>query len=360
MFQRILVPLDGSARAEQALPLAARLARVTGGVVILLRVDTTQVNMVWYSGQAAQMMQETLEAEHTRAVEYLTHLLSSEVLDGVAASMLTVEGEAAHGILVAAKEQQADLIVISSHGHTGFKRWMVGSVAQKVARHSPVPVLILRSTGEKQISLPPAGERPVRVLVPLDGSTLAEAALEPAVALSQEFSTPVAGALHVVQVLPVARHEHAIRDEIPLEPVAGGALHGIRDLPIASPESDPEKTKRLAAKKEQALNEAHSYLTEIKHTICGEGRVTQDFQITTSVVADTDIASALIELVESGEESGMHIGDSIDGCDVIAMATHGRSGLTRWIMGSITECVLDASRLPLLIVRPSNDIQKQV
>ncbi len=90
MFQRILVPLDGSARAEQALPLAARLARVTGGVVILLRVDTTQVNMVWYSGQAAQMMQETLEAEHTRAVEYLTHLLSSEVLDGVAASMLTV------------------------------------------------------------------------------------------------------------------------------------------------------------------------------------------------------------------------------------------------------------------------------
>jgi nucleotide-binding universal stress UspA family protein len=350
MFQRILVPLDGSTRAEQALPIVARLARATTGTVILLRVDTTPEKLIWYSGQAAPMMQETLEAEHSRAVEYLTHLLSSELLDGIATSMVTVEGEAAHGILVAAKEHQADLIVISSHGYTGLKRWMVGSVAQKVARHSPLPVLVLRSIGEKEVSLPPVGERPVRVMVPLDGSILAEAALKPAAVLSQALSAPRGGALSLVQVLPIATHAGVIADEVALMPVPGGVRVG----PALA--SEPEKAEMIAARKAQALNEAHTYLSSVKSTFLKEENAAQDFQVTTSEVVDADIASTLIELAESNQKSGMYTSNVTNICDVIAMATHGRSGLMRWIMGSITERVLGATRLPLLIVQPPQNV----
>lgn len=350
MFKRILVPLDGSKRAEQALPLAARLARASGGALFLLSVDTTMQDLAWYSSEGAFMMRDALAAARTSIKRYMDRMVASESLAGIPLKAVIVEDEAAQGILTAVDEQQADVIVIGTHGRTGLKRWMIGSVARKVARQSPVPVLVLRTSDEMQPALPQG--QPVRVMVPLDGSTFAEAALKPAVALSQALSAPNNGALHLVQILPLAAHTAALPGEAAWVAVPGGGAQVGSALPIHVQEDVPTNPEARVAGRTQALNLAHTYLSKIKDTLRQEEGLAQDFQITTSAVIDADIATALMALAESGEMNDMHSGDAVEACAMITMASHGRSGPTRWVMGSITERVLDATRLPLLIVRP--------
>lgn len=350
MFKRILVPLDGSKLAEQALPLAVRLARASGGTLLLLRVDTTLQDLAWYSTEGAFMMPDTLAAERAAIRRYMDRLVASEVLADISVNAVHVEGDAAQSILTAITEQHADVVVIGSHGRTGLKRWMIGSIAQKVARQSPVPVLVLRTADEAQATLPGGEGQPVRVMVPLDGSTFAEAALQPAVALSEALSAPGSGALHLVQVLPLAAHSSILPEETAWVATPGGVVQGGSLLPIHSPEHEPTDQEALAINRAQALDRAHAYLIRVKNALHQEAG--HDLQITTAAVIDIDIASALLGQAEGGEVCGAHISDSIERCVMIAMATHGRSGPSRWMMGSITERVLDATRLPLLMVRP--------
>src|SRR5262249_32655753 len=98
-------------------------------------------------------------------------------------------------------EQAADLIVMCSHGHTGFKRWVLGSVAQHIARHAQTPVLIMREQGAAPTSAQVEGDTGMRVLVALDGSERAEAVLAPALALAQDLSRKGHGALHLLSVI---------------------------------------------------------------------------------------------------------------------------------------------------------------
>src|SRR5258708_36272244 len=197
MFQRILVPLDGSARAEQAIPVAARIAQAFGGSITLLRVVTHPIDTVAYLMQPPEATEKALSASHARAIDYLTRLANSDELAGVATAMEVTGSIPTQTILSAARLQQVDAIIMCSHGDAGCRRWALGSVAQKVARHSPVPVLILPEGTDLTPNLPPEGTRPVQVLVGLDGSSLAEAALVPAVPLSVALSAPIQGALHL-------------------------------------------------------------------------------------------------------------------------------------------------------------------
>ncbi len=104
-------------------------------------------------------------------------------------------------VLATARSWHADLIVLRSHGRTGLMRWILGSVAHKIALHRPVPVLLLRAQGH---GLSVQGERPIRILVGLDGSPLAETALAPVAALSAALSAPAPGELSLVRVLPLS------------------------------------------------------------------------------------------------------------------------------------------------------------
>ncbi len=227
-------------------------------------------------------------------------------------------GDPALTIFPVIRLHQADLIVMCSHGVTGYHRWTLGSVALKVARHSPLPVLILREDAGIPTNLHPAGIRSVRILVALDGSALAETALIPAAHLSTALSAPAQGALHLVRVLR---------------------------LPMMKEESQYDV---IAVAKKHVIAEAKAYLhTQEQHL---QENSTAKLVITSSVVCGTDIADRLIGVAESGEE--MEAVDHFEGCDLIAMATHGRGGIQRWVMGSVTERVLGATRLPLLIVRP--------
>src|SRR5260221_11098070 len=201
MFRRILVPLDGSARAEQALPLAARIARASGGSVMLLHVLTTPRELGPSLGQAA-LQHEVIDAAIAGATTSLSQAAQAHSLAGVETKGAVLSGPEALTILATAKEQQSDLILIASHGATGFKRWALGSVAQQVARESPVPVLVLRESGTVPSSAYPDKTRPlhtVAAVVALDGSALAEAAILPAAHLVAALAAPAPGSLHLTR-----------------------------------------------------------------------------------------------------------------------------------------------------------------
>jgi len=165
MFKRILIPLDGSTRAEKAIPVAARLARASGGTILLAQVATIPV--MYESYGVASYIGEMVNTEVQNAEEYLKATKESEKLAGILVETSVLVGAPAQTLLSMASMFKADLIVITSQGKTGVKRWMLGSVAHKIARHSPIPVLVLHEAGTT-----PVGTRrdssPVRALVTLD------------------------------------------------------------------------------------------------------------------------------------------------------------------------------------------------
>lgn len=321
MFKRILVPLDGSALAEKALPTAARLARASGGTVILLRVISPPVE---YGYGASYMiytplnvLEEVMEADQADARRYLEGVAASHVLEGVHIQLEVRMGMTVPMIFSIIDSERIDLIVMSSHGRTGFKRWFLGSVAQKVVRHSPVPVLLLRAHEAMTTGLLPYMERPLRVLVPLDGSVVAKAALVPAIHVIAALAAPGQGAIHLVRVVKV--------DTLPGE--------------VLGPED-----------KEHMLHRAKTYLQSVVGHI-REGLAAElHVAVTWSVALDRDAATGIIRVAENGEDAE---GAGVFGaCNMIALSTHGREGLQRWAMGSVAERVLSGTRLPVLIVQP--------
>lgn len=319
MFHHILVPLDGSPRAEQALPVAARLASASGAALTLLKVVTPLLEVDLNPVKLSRHIDLPLDTDLARANEYLTQVISTSDLEGIDARTEVLTGAAAQCILLFARLQHVDLIVIASHGLTGFKRWWLGSVAQRVARHSPAPVLVLHEGGPIPTARPEDAPRPLRMLVALDGSPLAEAALLPATQVCAALAAPGRGALHLMQVL--------------------------RLLPVREGENEGG----IASMNEPVISDAKAYLHGVAQRLGEGGAVRLNLTVTSSVVVQTDIADTLIRVAEHGE----FVEDSagFGGCDAIAMATHGRGGPQRWVMGSITERVLGATRLPLLVVR---------
>ena len=187
MFTRILVPLDGSTRAERAIPVAARIARAAHGTVVLVQVATIPFTYSPYLGSAAYA-DKAIEADLNETERYLNTLANSEALEGIKTTTTALFGSAASAILSTASSYNIDLIIMTSQGKTGMKRWMLGSVAQKIARYSAMPVLVLHEKGP--LVGPHLDNRPLRALVPLDGSALAKAALEPAVQLVAAIAGP--------------------------------------------------------------------------------------------------------------------------------------------------------------------------
>ncbi len=320
MFERILVPLDGSERAERALPVAAQLAHVSGGSVILLRVAAGTALAIWAMRETPELIKETIESAKARAADYLARVAASPELAGLTVQTQVQSGVPAQCILSAAQEHLADLIILGSHGETGFKRWLLGSVAQQVTRHSPVPVLVLHERGSVPTHLSSEDQQPIRILVALDGSSLAEVALMPAAYLSAALSAPARGALHLALVVPLP------------------------ELAISSQRGD------LPAMRDEAKRQAMAYLEAVMHRLDQGELASLDLQITASVAIQPDVAETLISMAETGAH--LEGSEPAGGSYVLALATHGRSGVNRWMMGSVAERILGATILPLLIIRP--------
>src|SRR5579885_798490 len=316
MFQHILVPLDGSQRAEQAIPIAAQVARASGGSLFFLRVVDTLQELGVYSSLAAIYLQEMLEKERIEAAAYLEEITASPALVGIKSQSAVFSGSAASLLLHVAQQEDIDLIVLCSHGYTGFKRWALGSVAQKVARYSPIPILLVR---EQNLKLKERIAQGIRALVALDGSPFAEAILYPAAHLVAALSTPGQGELHLVQLVETP----TIEEEF------GFML-------------DDDFNYR-----QTALRAAGNYLQALRTRLVQDSALPEGVHITWAVEECKDVADALIQMAESGRSLL-----SQKPSDLIALTTHGRGGLQRWIAGSVTERVLHASTLPLLIVHP--------
>src|SRR5947209_15777987 len=150
MFRRILVPLDESERAEQALPVAVRLAGASGGIITLLEVIPPPTEFGPYWGELPMLVQRIIDTDLIAAAGYLAGVAQREIFAGVETETKTACGSPASTIFAAVKEHEIDVIVMCSHGRTDLKRWALGSVAQKLARHSAVPVLVLREGSLKQ------------------------------------------------------------------------------------------------------------------------------------------------------------------------------------------------------------------
>ncbi|MBE3559910.1 MAG: universal stress protein [Ktedonobacteraceae bacterium] len=318
MFQHIMVPLDGSVLAEQALPAAARIARRTGGTVHLLQVLAPVPIYDPYLAQTAAYLNE-LGEEEDEAAKYLERVAHTKTLEGVKTQREIRTGVPAQEILIYAQAAHTDLIVLCSHGYTGLTRWALGSVAQKIARHSPIPTLILHQESADTLAVEEA--RPACALVALDGSALAEAVLEPAAHLTALLSPQgQAGVLHLVR--------------------------------IVKPPSEKEERKFHAYDiniREYNQREAEEYLQAVTKKLAEGLAKDLNLRISRSAIEQQDVAAALIETAESGKTTDAQPPERHD---LLAIATHGRSGIQRWTVGSVAERVLDGTKLPLLVVRP--------
>jgi len=319
MFQRILVPLDGSERAESAIPVAARIARASGGVIMLLRVVPIPSDSEIYLTHPARAPESVTKVFIDEASDYLAHITQSEALKGIGTQSEVMVGGAALSILAVAESYQADVIVLCSHGFTGLKRWALGSVADKVTRYAEAPVLLLRETGP--IIPPPESGYTFHALVTLDGSQFSAAVLVPTVRMVASLAAPSEGNIHLLHVVEIAATD--------------GKWRGYNNV---------------GAQTVERQEDARAYLTTMIKRLRDEPGTDVQLGITASVVTSSDVAESILQVGESiadVDERGRP-----GPYDLIAMATHGRGGLPRLMLGSVTERVLHRTTLPMLIVHP--------
>lgn len=295
MFRSILVPLDGSASAEHALQLATWLARRTGASLRLLHVRPP-LDGGWESEDEAPEQEAKVRAHLNEYLGIQARRVSEQLTRPAAYNI--VEGRVVANIIDKAKLANADLIVLTPHGHGGPSAAWLGSVAEGVVRQSPIPVLVARPPAEPR---EPAIEH---ILVPLDGSPASEEALEPALRMARATRA-------TITLLSVVRLPQRF-GEGPVARTAG--------------EDDAAEGYR----------KAETYVMDVAARLAREG-------------------VAVRPLVRVGMHPAAIILDvaAAIGADLIAMATHGRSRLQRMTVGSVSDKVLRASPTPVLLVQPS-------
>jgi nucleotide-binding universal stress UspA family protein len=303
MFKKLLIPLDRSPLAEQAIGQAAAIARGAQAAIDVVLVHQPAP----FAGFTDAPWNDEESKFERRYVEAVANELASGA--GVPVTHSVVGGEAVDMICKRAWDIDADLIVMTSHGRTGLSRAWLGSVASGVVRHSAIPVLMLRPVETKADRL--AAHQLFRhVLVPLDGSEFA-ADILPSASMLARCSGARVTLLRVVEPIPIA--------------LTVGVDAALTYPPLIQ---DDVETGR-------AVEEAKKQLDERARRLSNEGSVAVDSE----VVVGTGVARAIIDFAR---------GHSVD---VIAMSTHGR-GTSRLIMGSVADKVLRASELPMLLHRP--------
>lgn len=316
MFKKILVPLDGSALAEQAVDPALRLvqwaAGSTGsrgaGELIFMRVPmyASSQTPVSPAHEYAWPQERHLPVKGESA-EYLRDLredIKSKAGPNVSIRTMVVNGDRAGAIVDTAQTEQADLIVMSTYGRTGLSRWVLGSVTSRVLRHAHCPVLVINASTSQSAS---QSAPMAHILITFDGSLLSEKALEVGLALAKANAAQVT-------LLRVLSNGDFSSDEHPL------------------PENIAISNNKL--QKEPLHHQAESYLQDLVAIHDTEG-----LEINIAVIAGP-VASTILDFATNEK------------VDLIAMTTHGRTGIRRWIYGSVTENVLYGTSCAMLIIRP--------
>ncbi len=292
MINKILVPLDGSELAERALPYAREVARRSNAEILLL----TSILPVGIWDATASAI--NWEREEQLAQKYLDDHSRRLQGDGLRARVKRLHGDPAAAVLHTAGQEGIDLIAMSSHGRSGITRWLFGSVADRIIQSSSVPLLVIRPDDDA----PAASPAFAKILVPLDGSAVAARVLPFVEEIAHLFG---ASLLLFHAVAPVSAYPGFET----VNPQIGG----------------------------QALEEMQARAREL---LSGTGQELQARGLKVSVAISIDLAADGI--LAAARETG---------ADLIAIDTHGRSGLGRIVLGSVANAVVRRSTLPSLIVR---------
>lgn len=293
MYHTLIVPLDGSAFSERALPMATSFARSLGAQVILTRAASV-LPFPAIDGAEVQV-QAVREAQ-----VYLSALASRLTEQGLNIDFAVPYGDAAESILVEIGLRRADLVIMCTHGRSGLGRWIYGSVAEQVLHRSPVPVLLVHPIGDATT----LGPEPTHTsfLVPLDGSAFAEGALLHAAALARAFD----GTILLLRATepPMVAYTY------------------------------PQVTL-VQRSSEELQQEAESYLEQVAVRLRSDGLAVQ------TVVREGWPADVIA-----------HEGAAL-GPNLIVMTTHGRTGVARLLLGSVALQVVRRSALPVMLIRPT-------
>ncbi len=296
MATGVLVPLDGSSFAEQALPCAMRLGQGLPAELVLFRAVSTPPDAWQVLGGAGLWPKAGGEDLVTRANDYLQGVVLSLQESNPNVRYVVQHGSAARAIVDYAAKMDMEQIVMATHGYSGLGRWTKGSVAERVVQAARAPVLLVRGCeGDTRDVREPLSCR--RVLVPLDGSQWAEQVLPPMTALAQ-----------------------ALGCEVILFHVAATFLF----------ESSSEAAERMA----------RAYLTQVASCLKEKG-------IKASVATGTGlVAESIVQFAETH-----HV-------DLVAMSTHGRTGIARWVLGNVAARVLHTGSTPVLLVRATGQLSR--
>jgi nucleotide-binding universal stress UspA family protein len=294
----LLVPLDGSAQAEAALPYAVVLAQATGAPITLLSVVDIELVRTLVAGHAPAL-QARIDASLREPVQvYLGTVAANLATRDVAVTAKVLIGDPLDEILAEAALSKST-IVIATHGHGGVQRLIVGSVADKIMRLSARPTLVVRA---QETANAPQQVAFRRLMVPLDGSPLAETALPPAVEL--------AAATDATMLL-------------------------VRAEPFVATMWVPEYALGEGAKLEQPVAAtADAYLAETKCRCIPAGTQAN------AVLLRGAPARELVDVVTR------------ERVDLVVMTTHGRGGARRLILGSVADRLI-RSGVPVLLIRPA-------
>lgn len=302
MYQSILVPLDGSTFGEHALPFAVSIAQHTGAAIQLVHVHVAAERM--YSDSPAFLDPKLDLQLRERERMYLAQV--AERLDAhvdVPTTLTLLEGlPIANAIRDHAVATGVDLVVMTTHGRGSLSRFWLGNVAHAFVHHATMPVLLMRPLEtELNLDVLPGFKH---ILITLDGSPFAEQVLAHAVALGK-----LTGA-----------HYTLLRV---VEPVI--ASYG---SDVAAVEFDKETRTQL-------YTTVQTYLDTIADSMRAE-----ELDVRTVIVEEAQPGFAILDYVRDHP------------IDLIAMATHGRSGFTRLLLGSVADKVVRGATVPVLLHRP--------
>lgn len=305
MFQSLLVPLDGSKFAEEAIPLALSIANRTGASLELLRArefygsGDPHVGWAPYDPAADAKLKEQAQGYLDAIVKRLQMTASVPVTSAL------VNGFAEDAIMGRVQSKPADLIVMTTHGLGPLSRFWLGSVADELVRHGPVPIVLVRPQEARHDQ----SATPIlkRILIPLDGSELAERVLEPVIALGCLMDTEYT----LIRVVEPCRWS----ERGPLVAELIGMEH-------------PEV--------EQRKGEAQTYLDNVAERLRTKG-----MRIETRVVVGESAAAAVLDAAND------------QNIDLIAVATHGHGGLKRLLLGSVADKIVRGALTPVLVYRPT-------
>jgi nucleotide-binding universal stress UspA family protein len=304
MYRSLIVPLDGGSFGEYALPYALSIARRSGAVVQLVHVCTQATPSV-NADERAIGAEALHQSQQERAATYLGALAATLAARwDVAITTKVLQGEVADALYAHALATAADLVVMATHGHGELPHIGLGSVADELARRLPIPTLLVRPHEQVLDLLESVHERVFQqVLIPLDGSALAETIVEYALGLGRLMDA-----------------EYTLLRAI--DPLIG--QHTVPPYAVGLAKTAFEELRA----------EAQHYLERVAGQLRAESA-----QVQTQLV----IAEPAAAILEYAREHAV---------DLIAIATHGCGGLGRVLLGSVADAVLHRAGVPIVLYRP--------